>query len=154
MHSAARYGHPKAITTLAKRRSSLVNCKRNDGATPLHIAAGVAKDHDDAGGALRELIALGAQVNEQDDNGDTALHYACEANNVETIAVLIEEAKKQLEPTCPEGEKQLLIDFIITMNKQGEAAVDMRGLVNGEAIQMLCESTNRRIHLQTHPPPR
>ena len=39
--------------------------------------------------ALKALLAAGADVNSTDDEGDTALHYACRANKLENVKTLL-----------------------------------------------------------------
>ena len=39
--------------------------------------------------ALKALLAAGADINSTDDEGDTALHYACRANKLENVKALL-----------------------------------------------------------------
>ncbi|TAK75911.1 MAG: ankyrin repeat domain-containing protein, partial [Gammaproteobacteria bacterium] len=54
--------------------------------TPLILAAKIG-----ATGIIKELIALGAELDEQDHNGFTALHYACILRNHDAIETLLQK---------------------------------------------------------------
>ena len=72
------------------------NLCQNDGVSPL-IKAAMAPG--DAGlGAAALLLDAKADVDHQNENGEVALHFACQASNVEVAKLLLERgANKDLQ---------------------------------------------------------
>ena len=78
------------------------NLCKNDGDSPLILAA---QAPGDAGlGAAALLLDAKAEIDHQNEGGSTALHYACQASNVEVAKLLLERgASKDLRDNDGDG---------------------------------------------------
>lgn len=76
---------PKALDTIIDLASDLINSKRGDGNTALHMAAKFG-----FGRLAKRLIANGANLTLFNNDGDTALHLAAKGGLVKTTKMLIE----------------------------------------------------------------
>jgi ankyrin repeat protein len=91
MHTAAILGKTAALQKLyelggdlnARRENAL---GKGDGVTPLMLAASSEQPQ-----AVEMLLALGAKVNEQDNNGRTALFHAAENGSYKALTRLLKE---------------------------------------------------------------
>lgn len=83
MHIAAQYGKLEVIKVLAEAGAK-VDSLNNVHATPLLVAAAF-----DKWACVRELLALGADVNEPDREGQPALHYAAKRGFYNTMTALL-----------------------------------------------------------------
>jgi ankyrin repeat protein len=63
-----------------------INATNEIGQIPLHIVAGGLKDCPDL---CKGLLDHSADVNANDENGDTPLHFACKQGRINNIKVLI-----------------------------------------------------------------
>lgn len=77
----------KAEATELLKHGAMVNHPNQKGATPLIRAA---KAPGDVSAELAQtLIEYGANIDDQDTSGDTALNWACLNSNIETVKVLL-----------------------------------------------------------------
>ncbi|CAJ1359259.1 unnamed protein product [Effrenium voratum] len=67
------------------------------GESALHVAAATATGSTRLAEMLTMLIRLGMDVNSQDSEGDTPLHWAAFAGNVRGIQVLLQKGAKVME---------------------------------------------------------
>ncbi|ACP20925.1 hypothetical protein Aasi_1610 [Candidatus Amoebophilus asiaticus 5a2] len=85
LHLAAIGGHLELVALLiAKDKAKNPNPKDKDGNTPLHLAVMQGKME-----IIRQLIRLGADINEKNNDGDTALHLAVKKNDEKMVDLLI-----------------------------------------------------------------
>jgi len=85
IHDAARVGDGAAVTKLLKTDPKLRDVRNDHGSTPLHLAA---TNHNS--GALKALIAAGADVNARDRDGLTPLHMTAYTQNAGNAQLLLE----------------------------------------------------------------
>jgi len=83
LHLAARHGTPAIVATLIAAGAD-ANQGMN-GSTPLHLAAFSGREDN----ALILIVAGGAHVDQQDDDGVTPLHEAVRERHMPAIQVLI-----------------------------------------------------------------
>lgn len=100
LHMAVTEGNMEIIKILVKRGANLESKSKLKGSTPLHCAANSNKLE-----AARELLSFGAQVDEVNEVGDTALLIASLGNNVELVKLLLDSGadakKKNLDNVTP-----------------------------------------------------
>ena len=84
LHSTAYKGHNDIIRLLIKEYNIPINIKTNSGAVPLHYAVG--QDHKPT---VLLLLELGANVNEFNKDGISALHIALKNNRIEIAKLLV-----------------------------------------------------------------
>ncbi|ETN46659.1 uncharacterized protein HMPREF1541_00845 [Cyphellophora europaea CBS 101466] len=103
LHLAAMYSRPDIVRLLCQQFPHTVNRPDNKGTTPLHLAAGAhamprthlarararAASTEDVS-VIEHLVAHGANVNAQDRQGDTCLHYATAWGNLKAVRALIQ----------------------------------------------------------------
>jgi ankyrin repeat protein len=85
IHDAARLASAAAVATLLKAQPGLREVRNAQGSTPLHLAA----TNPDTG-ALKVLLAAGADVNARDLDGLTPLHMAAYTQNAAHARLLLE----------------------------------------------------------------
>ena len=79
-----------------ERVKELVNMRGNiSGSLPLGLAAGLGYEFkfSQAANAVKLLLRHGADVTGQDDEGNTALHWAAERGNANCVEVLLEHSE-------------------------------------------------------------
>ncbi|MCW1713746.1 MULTISPECIES: ankyrin repeat domain-containing protein [Synergistaceae] len=84
LHLACRYFSPKIIFLLLDS-GALCYIPRNDGNTPLHLAAA----NDKNGAVVRRLINAGSDVNAKMNDGSTPLHYASQNGHYDNFITLV-----------------------------------------------------------------
>jgi ankyrin repeat protein len=118
LHNASWKGHESVISLLLEKGAD-VNVKDNDGKTPLHCACGYNgcespillvgetplhkaswKGHESV---ISLLLENGADVNINDKDGKTPLHYACGYNGCESIVSLLLEKGADIEAKDKSG---------------------------------------------------
>lgn len=85
IHGLARSGSREELLALLAKPKTDVNLPRNDGATPLHIAAKSA-NHT----ALKVLLAAGANREARTEEGETPLHWAVRAGDLKAVELLLQ----------------------------------------------------------------
>ncbi len=85
IHDVARMGKGEEITQIIKENPAMRDARTGLGSTPLHMAA----TNPDTG-ALKALLAAGADVNAKDMDGNTPLHMAAYSNKFEHSKLLLE----------------------------------------------------------------
>ncbi|XP_058234421.1 transient receptor potential cation channel, subfamily N, member 1 isoform X2 [Hemibagrus wyckioides] len=87
LHVAGEQGHTNVIEILSESFKSDVLERTKDMETPLHIAARVER-----GEMVAEmLLKSGAEVNTEQENGETAMHIAARHGNLQIMRLLVEE---------------------------------------------------------------
>lgn len=92
LHAAARRGHPDVVKLLLERRAK-VNLQNKVGATPLlHAAYSSAREGQGAAyyEVVQHLLTHGANVIQDNDEGDTPLHIAARRNRGDIVRLFIE----------------------------------------------------------------
>ncbi|XP_072919780.1 neurogenic locus notch homolog protein 2-like isoform X2 [Hemitrygon akajei] len=93
LHAAVAADAQGVFQILIRNRATDLDCRMNDGTTPLILAARLAVE-----GMVVELINCHADVNAVDDHGKSALHWAAAVNNVDaTRALLKNGANKDMQ---------------------------------------------------------
>jgi ankyrin repeat protein len=90
--AAARIGYDDAVRYLHSKGASL-NHQNRGGATAVTLLSGNSVRL----GTLKLLLSLGADPNIQDHYGNTALHWAAQAANLDVLRVLL--ADRRIEPS-------------------------------------------------------
>ena len=72
----------------ARIPDGMLDSKNNFGQTPLHLAVIQKKYH-----IIAKLLAAGANPNESDRYGNTALHVACRFSDTRSLDVLLKNSK-------------------------------------------------------------
>lgn len=85
IHDAARTGSGEMVTKLLKANPDTKGLRTVNGSTPLHLAA----TNPDVG-ALKALLAAGADANARDSDGLTPLHMAAYTQNAKHARLLLE----------------------------------------------------------------
>nr|XP_060615013.1 E3 ubiquitin-protein ligase MIB2 [Anolis sagrei ordinatus]XP_060615014.1 E3 ubiquitin-protein ligase MIB2 [Anolis sagrei ordinatus] len=86
LHLAALNNHKEVAEALLKEGRCDVNLKNNRNQTPLHLA--VTQGHMEM---VQALVQEGADVNAEDEDGDTAMHIVLEREHVASAAATEEE---------------------------------------------------------------
>uniref|UniRef100_A0A4W3H2C1 Notch receptor 2 n=1 Tax=Callorhinchus milii TaxID=7868 RepID=A0A4W3H2C1_CALMI len=93
LHAAVAADAQGVFQILIRNRATDLDCRMNDGTTPLILAARLAVE-----GMVVELIHCHADVNAIDDHGKSALHWAAAVNNVDATRVLLKNgANKDMQ---------------------------------------------------------
>lgn len=108
LHHAARTGRQEVMGPLLEEEQddefNATLCQNLDGETPLHCAAAAATvgkmSNGDVVGVLALLIVHGAEVNDRDHNGTTALHHAASAGITEAVRLLLDNGADVTTSTC------------------------------------------------------
>ncbi|XP_037747859.1 serine/threonine-protein phosphatase 6 regulatory ankyrin repeat subunit A isoform X4 [Chelonia mydas] len=87
LHIAAERGHTNVVELLTEKFHSNVLARTKAQETPLHIAACIHEGEKVA----EMLLKSGADVNVEQENGETAMHVAARHGNLRMIKALIEE---------------------------------------------------------------
>lgn len=85
LHSAIAADAQGVFQILLRNRSTNLNARMEDGATPLIMAARLAVE-----GMVEDLISADADINSADEYGKTALHWASAVNNYTAAQVLLQ----------------------------------------------------------------
>ncbi|MDX9706141.1 MAG: ankyrin repeat domain-containing protein [Azospira sp.] len=85
IHDAARLGTGKDVEAILKADPAMRDARTQHGSTPLHLAA----TNPDIG-ALKALLAAGAQVNVRDNEGLTPLHMTAYTQNARHAELLLQ----------------------------------------------------------------
>uniref|UniRef100_U3FYT6 E3 ubiquitin-protein ligase MIB2 n=1 Tax=Micrurus fulvius TaxID=8637 RepID=U3FYT6_MICFL len=88
LHLAALNNHKEAAEILIKEGRCDVNLRNNRNQTPLHLA--VTQGHVEM---VQLLVREGADVNSEDEDGDTAMHIILEREHL--VSILVEEQSDQ-----------------------------------------------------------
>ncbi|CAG9537301.1 unnamed protein product [Cercopithifilaria johnstoni] len=95
LHIAASLTTEDAIecAVMLLKSGAQVNVTRNDGETPLHIAA-----RNPLSGMIRLLLSEGADPKICSNNSETVLHVAAKSCNSETVTLILEHLSQQMSP--------------------------------------------------------
>ncbi|MFC5302841.1 ankyrin repeat domain-containing protein [Azospira restricta] len=85
IHDAARLGSGQDVEKILKAEPAMRDVRTQHGSTPLHLAA----TNPDTG-ALKALLAAGADVNARDSEGLTPLHMTAYTQNAKHAQLLLE----------------------------------------------------------------
>jgi ankyrin repeat protein len=85
IHDAARLGTGKDVEKILKANPAMRDARTQHGSTPLHLAA----TNPDLG-ALKALLAAGAEVNARDSEGLTPLHMTAYTQNARQAELLLQ----------------------------------------------------------------
>ncbi|XP_026537326.1 E3 ubiquitin-protein ligase MIB2 [Notechis scutatus] len=88
LHLAALNNHKEVAEILIKEGRCDVNLRNNRNQTPLHLA--VTQGHVEM---VQLLVSEGADVNSEDEDGDTAMHIILEREHL--VSILVEEQSDQ-----------------------------------------------------------
>lgn len=94
IHDAARIGSGDAVAVILKAQPAARDARTPQGSTPLHLAA----TNPDLG-ALKVLIAAGADPNARDAEGATPLHMAAYTQNAKHAQLLLEAGADPMAKT-------------------------------------------------------
>ena len=143
-HFAAKYGSVEAMRTFLDYCKTDIDQKtEEDRVGLLHCAAWGGKKKN-----VKELIYLGAEINEKNDNGETAVHYAAEYGNLEVIKELAKnggniraknnEGEEPIHYAAEEGEEAIL-DWLI------ESGVDKNARTETNETPLIYAAKNKRM---------
>lgn len=111
---AVQLGFMTEVTAILRNSDCDVNEHDEDGNTPVMHAAGLPKTLDDgltAADFVEVLLQHDANPNWQNTAGNTALHFACEDENVESMARLLQAGA---DITIKNDEGQTPADLCVT----------------------------------------
>ncbi|CEG37839.1 FOG: Ankyrin repeat [Plasmopara halstedii] len=117
LHFAAAKGRRKVIRFILDRAPECIECRDEEGATPLLYAT---KENEFE--SVKLLLAYFADPNTTMTNGTTALHEAAANGSIRTIKLLIEH-KAQLEATTKNGTP---LHFAVSENREKTVAELLR----------------------------
>ena len=106
-----------------------VNAVNELGATVLHIAAASISDKNHISVVIPKLLELGADINAQDNDGDTPLHLAVYNGNVEAVRILTMN-KADVHLYNDKGFAPIHLAAIISTPETFKIIVDASGDVN------------------------
>ncbi|KAI0141294.1 ankyrin repeat-containing domain protein [Pestalotiopsis sp. NC0098] len=86
IHWAASSNQPEIVQLLAQQKQFDPDVEDDSGWTPLMIAVSV----QDADRLVGMLLGWGADVNQTNNNGQTALHFVCSKNNIDVAQMLFD----------------------------------------------------------------
>lgn len=98
-HIAARKGDVEALKLLLKKDASLGKVGDVRGATPLHVCA--YHGHEDC---LVSLLDAGAEVDQPDFDGATAVHFAAASGHLESLKLLVQRGRGNVNARSSSGE--------------------------------------------------
>ena len=87
LHDACRKGHAKIVDLLLKNKA-VIDQKNGAGETPLFVAINARHTQ-----VAKELIALGASINETDNKKRSILERACQSNDQEIVGLVLKSPK-------------------------------------------------------------
>lgn len=116
LHNAAYRNHPEFVEFWATRLKLPVNVFLNTESrqTPLHIAA--RRGHVSV---IENLYRHGADLNAQDNEGNTALHIAVQNNNAEVIRALLSDCAGVDEHAVAKNRQTAFEQFICSTDEKG-----------------------------------
>lgn len=119
LHIAAYNGHISIINLLVKEYHVSINTQTSIGSTALHYAVGRGLLE-----AVKELLALGAQVDQATNSYTTPLHVACLKENVDMIKLLIQHGKADIHIRNDKGNTALDIYELAALksNSDGDSS--------------------------------
>jgi ankyrin repeat protein len=91
IHYAAGHGECQVVELLIEKMRVPIDIKSGDGKTALHFAAA-----EGWGDVVKYLVDKGADLNAQDDNGDTPVYYAIRYKYPSLAKILIESDRALL----------------------------------------------------------
>ncbi|XP_067653215.1 serine/threonine-protein phosphatase 6 regulatory ankyrin repeat subunit B-like [Haliotis asinina] len=137
LHWACRGGNVKIVTYILLENCVDINCKGNEGKTPVLIAAYHGKNE-----AFDILVKRGADLSVIDINGDNILHSACRGGNVKIVTYIL--MQNIVDINC-KGDEEMTPVLIATYHAKHEA-FDI--LVNKEAdLSVIDENGDNILHL-------
>ena len=111
----AKEGNAKKLHRVLRHFPKKAKVQDQDGLTPLHHAA--MSGH---AGAVRVLLASGAEINARDDAGLTPLHHAATAGHTKTSRLLL---AARAEVNATDGAGFTPLHYALEKNREGLAAL-------------------------------
>lgn len=146
--SLSKYG-ASSLTTLFIKKGVDVNLRTKHSVTPLMIAAGYTNYWDDS---LSQLIRAGADLNAEDDYGNTPLTYAIENFAISHVKTLIEAGVNLNQPAFHYAH--IKYNYFKNLYCEGSVALNIMYLLKStHEFNSLKEFANQQpIHLvEEHP---
>lgn len=98
-HVAARRGDVEALNLVLKSDTSLGKVGDVRGATPLHVCAYHGRED-----GLVSLLDAGAEADQPDFDGATAIHFAAASGHLESLKLLVERGRGGVNARSRSGE--------------------------------------------------
>ena len=95
LFQAVLKGDTRRITDLIKKEGANINARSKEGTTPLITAAKLSADNPKMASVVKTLLRDGANASEQDPSGMTALMWAAQGGDNNTVKALLQNKKAQ-----------------------------------------------------------
>ena len=124
LHHAADAGKAEILKILLDKKADVNARSTRELATPLMIAAGRFRGAPhDSESCVRLLLARGAHINAQTNDGETALMYAAHEGRVATVRLLLDEGADATQTDNKHKSALARVAEFATMDEYGKVTV-------------------------------